>query len=215
MRTLFLIILVAVLSGCALFPSPNEQPVIEDRANNWLGINKMSVFSTTAARREVVVKFPDNKFCAEPPPDVAESLVSSLTLLAQGSIKDKKADEASAQLEATRAIATSIRTLFTRSQGAQFLRDGLFHLCQAYLNHAIDEPQYVSLYTVLLNKSQALVILELPDMKDKRADDAVKNAEAAAGEAKTEASAAAASAQQAKRDADRAEAAVKNLEPNK
>jgi len=215
MRTLFLIILVAVLSGCALFPSPNEQPVIEDRANNWLGINKMSVFSATAARREVVVKFPDNKFCAEPPPDVAESLVSSLTLLAQGSIKDKKADEASAQLEATRAIATSIRTLFTRSQGAQFLRDGLFHLCQAYLNHAIDEPQYVSLYTVLLNKSQALVILELPDMKDKRADDAVKNAEAAAGEAKTEASAAAASAQQAKRDADRAEAAVKNLEPNK
>jgi hypothetical protein len=204
MRTIFLIFLVATLSGCALFSSPKEQPVIEDHADNWFGISKMSVFSTTAERREVVVKFPDNKFCAEPPPDVAESLVSSLSLLAQGSAKDKTAGEASARLEATRTLATSIRTLFTRSQGAQFLRDGLFHLCQAYLNHAITEAEYVELYKELLTKSQVLIIIELPDMKDKRADDAVKNAEAEATAAKNAASAAENSAKEAKKQADRA-----------
>jgi hypothetical protein len=207
-----MILLAVALSGCALFSSPKEQPVIEDHADNWFNTKKVNVFSTTAERREVIVKFPDNKFCAEPPPDVAEALTSSLSLLAQGSAKDKTAGEASARLEATRTLATSIRSLFTRSQGAQFLRDGLFHLCQAYLNHAIDEPQYFALYKELLTKSQALIILEFPDMKDKRADDAVKNAEAAATEAKTAASAAAASAQQAKQEAERAkeEAAKKS-----
>jgi hypothetical protein len=214
MKILFLFILVAALSGCALFTSPKEQPVIEDHADNWFGNAKMGVLSTTAERREVLIKFPDNKFCAEPPPDVAESLVSGLTLLAQGSAKDKTAGEASARLEATKTLATSIRSLFTRSQGAQFLRDGLFHLCQAYLNHAINEAEYVALYKDLLTKSQALIVLELPDMKDKRADDAAKNADAAATEAKTAASAAAVSAQQAKQAADRADAAAKKSEPN-
>ena len=214
MRTLFLIILVAALSGCALFSSPKEQPVMEDHADSWFGVAKTNVFSTTAERREVIVKFPDNKFCAEPPPDVAESLVSGLTMLAQGSAKDKTAAEVSARLEATRTLATSIRTLFTRSQGAQFLRDGLFHLCQAYLNHAVNAAEYSALYRELLTKSQALVVLELPDMKDKRAADAVSNADAAATEAKAAASAAAVSAQQAKQAADRADAAAKKSEPN-
>jgi hypothetical protein len=209
MRTIFFIFISATLSGCALFSSPKEQPVIEEHADNWFNMKKMNVFSTTAERREVIVKYPDNKFCAEPPPDVAESLVSSLSLLAQGSAKDKTAAEASARLEATRTLGTSIRTLFTRSQGAQFLRDGLFHLCQAYLNDAIDKPQYLELYKDLLTKSQALIVLELPDMKDKRAETAADNAGIAEEAAKKAASDAAASAQQAKQDADRADEAAK------
>lgn len=209
MRTLLLILLGAVLSGCAMFTPPKEQPIIEDHANNWFNKGKIGVLSTTAERREVLIQFPDNKFCAEPPPDVAESLVSSLSLLAKGSVKDTTAGEASARLEATKALATSIRTLFIRSQGAQFLRDGLFNLCQAYLNHAITEAQYVDLYKELLTKSQALIVLELPALKDKRADDAVKNAEAEATAAKNAASAAADSAKKAKKEADRAEEVAK------
>lgn len=209
MKTSILILPVTVLCGCAMFTSPKEQPVIEDHSNNWFNREKLGVLSTTAERREVVIKFPDNKFCAEPPPDVAESLISSLSLLAQGSVKDKTAGEASARLEATKALATSIRTLFTRTQGAQFLRDGLFNLCEAYLNHAITAAEYVGLYKDLLAKSQALIVLELPDLKDKRADDAVRNAEAEAMAAKNAASAAADSAKEAKKEADRAEEAAK------
>lgn len=209
MRTLFVAFLLASLSGCALFTSPKEKPVIEDHATNWFNVKKMGVFSTTAERREVIIKFPDNTFCAEPPPDVAESLVSSLSLLAQGSVKDKSTSEATARLEATKTLATSIRSLFTRSQGAQFLRDGLFHLCQAYLNHAISEAEYVALYKELLTKSETLILKELPDLKDRRAEDAVKNAEAEATSAKEAASRAADSAKQAKSEADRAEEAAK------
>lgn len=210
MRTPFLIILVATLSGCALFGSPKEHPIIEDHANEgWFGSKKVNVFSATAERRVVIVKFPDNKFCAEPPPDVAESLVSSLSLLAQASAKETTAGEVRARLDATRTLATSIRSLFVRSQGAQFLRDGLYHLCQAYLNSTIKEAQYIELYKELLTISQALIVLELPEMKDKRADDAARNADAAAAEAKAAASAAADSAQQAKQAADSANAAAK------
>lgn len=217
MRTLFLILLAATLSGCALFSSPKDEPVIEDHAHaNWFGYTKMNVFSTTAERREVIVKFPDATFCAEPPPDVAESLVSSLSLLAQGSAKDKTAAEVSGRLEATRSLSTSIRTLFTRSQGVQFFRDGLFHLCQAYLNHAITGPEYLAMYKELLTQSMALIYKEIPDMKDKRAVDAADNAEAAknaADAAKTAAEQAASKAENSAKEAKKAaEEAAKKTE---
>jgi hypothetical protein len=203
-------ILVAALSGCTLFTDPLKQPVIEDHTDNgWFSKDKMTVFSTTAARREVIVKFPDNKFCAEPPPDVAESLTSSIAVAAQGSAKAQPGSpEFTASIEAVKTLATSIRTLFTRSQGVQLFRDGLFHLCQAYLNHGIKEPEYVALYNDLLKKSLELVEKELPDMKDKRAATAAENAEASAKEAKAAENAATALAQKAKQDADRAEQAA-------
>ncbi len=210
MRTLLSMILVATLSGCTLFTDPLKQPVIEDHTDNgWFSKDKMTVFSTTAARREVIVKFPDNKFCAEPPPDVAESLTSSIAVAAQGSAKAQPGTpEFTASIDAVKTLATSIRTLFTRSQGVQLFRDGLFHLCQAYLNCGIKETEYVDLYKDLLKKSLELVEKELPAMNDKRAEAAAANAGTDANEAKTAATAAAASAQKAKLDAERAEAAA-------
>ena len=84
MRTLLSMILAAALSGCTLFTDPLKQPVIEDHTDNgWFSKDNMTVFFTTAARRDVIVKFPDNKFCAEPPPDAAESLTSSIAVAAQ------------------------------------------------------------------------------------------------------------------------------------
>jgi len=213
MRTLFLAVLVAALPGCALFSSPKEQPITEDHAHaNWFGYAKVNVFSSTAERRMVIAKFPENRFCAEPPPDVAESLASSLSMLAQGSAKNATAAEASARLEATRTLGTSIRSLFTRSQGMQFMRDGLYHLCQAYLNQVITAAEYIALYKELLTESKALIVQELPDMKDKRADDAAKNADTSAADAKAAAAAATTSAQQAKQAADRADEAAKKSE---
>jgi hypothetical protein len=213
MRTLLLIALTTALSGCALLSSPKEQPITEDHAHaNWFGYAKVNVFSATAERRVVIAKFPENKFCAEPPPDVAESLANSLSLLAQGSAKNATTLEASARLEATRTLATSIRSLFTRTQGTQFLRDGLYHLCQAYLNQVISAPEYIALYRELMTDSKALIEKEFPHMNDRRADDAAKNADAAAMEAKQAASAATASAQQAKQAADRADETAKKSE---
>jgi hypothetical protein len=112
-RILLSIVLVATLSGCALFSSPKEQPVIEDHVHNWFGVDKVGLLSTTAERREVIFKFPDNKFCAEPPPDVAEALASSLTLLAEGSATDKTTAQVSARLEAAKTLVHLPRNSYT------------------------------------------------------------------------------------------------------
>jgi hypothetical protein len=94
----------------------------------------------------------------------------------------------------------------------QFLRDGLYNLCQAYLNQVITAAEYIALYKELLTASKALVVEELPHMKDKRADDAARNADASATEAKAAASTANVLAQQAKQAADRADEAAKKSE---
>ena len=204
MRPLFLIFLAVALSGCAIFTSPKEQPVIEDRSSNWFNMEKVGVLSTTAERREVIFKFPGNKFCAEPPPDVAEALSSNLTMLLQGSASNTAtAGEVTARLEAAKTLATSIRPLFRRSQGSQFLRDGLFHLCQAYLNDAIDKEQYVAMYQDLLTRSQCLIEREIPLMPPAmQAEDAAANAASSEAVAKAAALQAEASAQRAKKAAD-------------
>lgn len=209
MRALFLVVMVSVLSGCSMFTPPIEKPVIEDHASNWFGDNKVNIFSTTAERRETIIKFPDGKFCSEPPPDVAQALTSSFTLLAQGTVKDATANEVTARLEATKALATTIRSLFSRSQGIQLFRDGTFHLCQAYLNGSITKEEYKAMFESLLEKSTPLIQAEIPDMKEKRVDELANNADTAASEAKAAAQNATTSAQKAKQDADRAEAAAK------
>ena len=209
MRTPFVVIAASLLSGCAMFTPPKEKPVIEDHTSNWFGMNKVSIFSTTAERRETIIKMPDNKFCSEPPPDVAEALTSSFSLLAQGSLKDAKTEEVTARLEATKALATSIRSLFTRSQGIQLFRDGAFHLCQAYLNGSINESDYKASLQLLFQETAKLIEKEIPDMKERRAGEAATNAETAASDAKTAAQNAANYAQAAKQNADRAEAAAK------
>jgi hypothetical protein len=182
MRTLISILLLAALSGCAMFTSPKEQPVIEDHVQNWFGVEKVGVLSTTAERREVIFKFPGNKFCAEPPPDVAESLTSSLRVLAEGTAKDKTNIDATARIEVAKTLATAVQSLFRRSQGSQLFRDGSFNLCQAYLNGTINEGEYVKLYEELLKTSKDLVIAELPYMQAVKAESGTTTVHAPAGQ---------------------------------
>jgi hypothetical protein len=85
-----------------MFTPPIENPVIEDHASNWFNNKKVNIFSTTAERRETVVKFPDGHFCSKPPPDVAQAIASSFTVLAQGTVKNATANEVTARLEGSR-----------------------------------------------------------------------------------------------------------------
>lgn len=209
-RLILAIFAVVNLSGCALFSSTNEQPVIEDHITDWIGRKKIGVLSTTAARREVVFQMPSNRFCAEAPPDVAESLSSSLSLLAQGSGKEPTSSvDVTARLEVARTLATTIATLFRRSQGVQLFRDGSFNLCEAHLNGAIDGPQYKELHEALLKTAVALITQEIPQMMHLKAEDAANNAASAEISAKKAATEAEAASQKAKLAADRAEAAAK------
>ncbi len=173
---------VSLLQGCALFTSPKEQPVIEDtigdRFTDW-GRNKVGTLATTPERRVVVVKMPDNKFCAEPSPDVAESLTSAFNLIASA----KTQTSADAQLNLAKSLATTAKTIFVRSQGVQLFRDGLYSLCQANLNGTISDAQYKDMFEQLLTTADKLIGAEIPTIRATKTEDA----ESSANEASTNA----------------------------
>jgi len=171
-----------ILAGCSIVTPPLEKPVIEKFSHDWFGRNKVAVYSTTASRRQVLVSFPKNIICSEAPPDVSEALVSELglSLLSQpefdtnvtGDNQPSSIDSrikfaesriklAESQAAIAKSLETVVENLFDRSQGAQFFRDGAFHLCLALLNKAIDENEFDRLYSNLQNVSARLIETEL------------------------------------------------------
>lgn len=128
------VISIITLSGCATFTSPKEKPVIEDKIGKGTG-----TLAVTAERRVIIFNNhaknvdPLTSICAEPSPDVAESISSTLKAVAEASVK-KGGNETTASLEASKAFTTAIAPLLVRSQGIQYLRDGMYALCQAKMN---------------------------------------------------------------------------------
>jgi len=64
---IFMIVSFSFLTGCTVFsPWTKEYPVIED------SVGHVGVIATSAERRVILIDKKDSKFCAEPPPEVAE-----------------------------------------------------------------------------------------------------------------------------------------------
>lgn len=154
-------VLAAALCGCSFLTPPTEKPVIEDHS----GV--LGTFATVAERRMVVTKknYPigaDNSpgyyssFCAEPPPDSTQSIASSLTAALRADASQDKGKQ-SVSAEAARELVTTAKSLFTRSQGMQLFRDGVYNLCQAHLNAAISDEKYVEMFSKLLAVSAQLI----------------------------------------------------------
>lgn len=220
---------ISVLSACSTLTPPKEQPVIEDKIGEAYG-----TLAVTAERRIIIfgrTKADGNNasaqdknpvVCAEPSPDVAESLVTSIKALAEASAKKGGTDEAKISAEFTRSLTTAISSVFTRSQGIQFFRDTSYALCQAHINGTIDKPTYASSLMKLVEVSRGLIDKEIPSLDAKRAESAAQRAEAARDEAakqvaiaKQEASKSAESAQKAAASADLAKASATKAEEAK
>lgn len=207
---IFVIWIFLFLAGCSAFTAPKEKPVITDKVGlDFFGKEDTTVFSLTPERRTVVVVKSDSQnagvpplqFCAEPPPDVAEGLASSLRALAEASVDDEKSKiSAQGAAELSKSLSTSINTLFTRSQGVQVFRDGLFALCQAYINRIIGKEEYKEIYSDLLIKSYTLVLAEIPNAEVEKTIGAARRAE----EARTGANSALNEAQAAQKAAESA-----------
>jgi hypothetical protein len=159
---------VTTLQGCALFSTPPSVPVVEDEigSGRYVGQDKrVGTLATVAQRRLALIKFGDGKFCAEPPPDVADNISATLSGALSGG---KDAVQASAQLAT--AFATVAKQLFYRSQGLQLYRDGMFSLCTAYLNGAIKEEEFKQNQRELLKVANELIAAEIPHLKEMKAD---------------------------------------------
>ena len=154
-RLLGLWIVVVTLGGCALFTSPPSRPVVQDSVGNQ--DKRIGTLATVGQRRMVLIKFEDGKFCAEPPPDAVDNIAA--TLFAALSAKTETIN-ASASLGA--ALSTYAKQLLYRSQGLQLYRDGMFSLCNAYLNKAITEDDFKKKQEELLKVASELIKAELP-----------------------------------------------------
>lgn len=169
-RGIVFYISVVLLSGCgtSMFVSPLENPIIEDKVGYSTfssGKEQLGTLATTAQRRIVLVKLAGNKegigrFCAEPSPDAADNLASTLSLVLKAKIKTPKTNvDAGADL--ARELSTTVQKLAKRSQGLQFFRDGMYNLCQSFLNGAITSDVFYKSQDQLMNISAKLIETEL------------------------------------------------------
>jgi len=155
---------VLSIQGCGLswFTNPMEQPIIEDK----VGKSGFRTLSTTSGRRVVIFNQDLHRLCAEPPPDVADNLTSAFAAALEGSD-----GTVTAKAEISKAFASTAKQLFQRSQGVQLYRDGMYSLCQSYMNEAIGKVELLKMQKTLLETSSDLIEKEIPFLPYLKADD--------------------------------------------
>lgn len=153
----------AVACGAAGLTEPKTNPVIEDSIKTSNGA-VLGTLATTAERRLVLVPLAGKhvgKFCAEPSPDAAESLVASFKASLEASGKAENSAEAKLKSEFARSLATSAGSLTKRSQGLQMFRDGVFALCQARMNEFLTDAEFVEQTWRLRQEAGKLIDAEI------------------------------------------------------
>lgn len=134
-----------LLQGCTALTPPLQRPLLEDHMRDPSSNNQIGILATTSDRRVVLINTTTQKFCAEPSPDVVQSLTESLRAVANANASaqindvanNTKQGSAALNAEIARQLATTSSALFNRSQGVQLFRDASYALCQAYLNGAV------------------------------------------------------------------------------
>jgi hypothetical protein len=166
-------VLALVVAGCGTGLFGRQPPIYEKtighRQKNWLGIENLyplGTLSTTADRRTIITRLTsktgEGLFCAEPPPDAAENIAAQLATAVEVAVK-QPASGLDAGLAGSLAagMATSIQSLFIRSQGLQLYRDAMYTLCQSHLNQALTPEQFRERAAAILEVSSNLIRYEL------------------------------------------------------
>ena len=130
MRNQFIFLLIVLfLIGCT--------PYSHKKANLGNGVRTLAL---DASKRTIIAfERVDGKrfYCAEPSPDAMGTLAAAYAAALQG-----KSQGFESIVTANGTISTDVKSMFSRSQGIQALRDGLYRLCEAYANGAIEEADY-------------------------------------------------------------------------
>lgn len=158
---------LVMMGGCSVF-HPSSVPVIEDKVGNSdIGgkDRRIGTLATVAQRRLALIRFEDGKFCAEPPPDAVDNISQTLSTALSGGT-----GPTTASVQVAASIATVAKQLFYRSQGLQLYRDGMFSLCNAYLNGVVDDAAYLKKQDKLLDVVKELINTEIPHLANIKAD---------------------------------------------
>ena len=124
----------------------------EDRERENVAYRMTMTSNVTPADQYMFERYRAHHYCAEPSPDVSQDLITQLAAeFGQGGIG------LAGQLDS----ASGIEALFSRSQGVQLFRDGLFALCQAHHNGAVGSEEYGLFIASLIERTSYLIALEL------------------------------------------------------
>jgi hypothetical protein len=154
MRILLVLATLACASSCRTFTRPTDVRVVEE--------GKLKVVNFDATRRATYVVLHSDgsvRIAAEPPPDVALSILASLAakFSVPGGVEG---------VDGSASVDEDAVELAGRTTLVLIHRDLLFRLAEMYANGAIDEVEYQALYKDVLAAGKAL------------ADAGVKSAEA-------------------------------------
>lgn len=150
LRLVLLSLMLPALSGCAsVFSTYFNREIQENEIDPMKKSGtQASVMGMTATRRGIVVRStsPEERaqgrpymlFCAEPPPDVAQSIASALEL------KLARTDVGEASISDT--YKTMIENISTRTPLSETYRTAVYSICQLHLNGAISNAEAHELF---------------------------------------------------------------------
>ena len=130
MKTIHLIILLSILTGCSLLAPDIDPPAVETYP-----LDENQIYAVDAKQRLIYsVKQGNSKVvCAEPSPDVFNAIDSRVASLYEGP---------SSSISVDRSKGESSAGLTDRTPTIQLLRDALYRVCEAYMNDLITTDDY-------------------------------------------------------------------------
>lgn len=138
--------------GCGVGMFNSNGAIVEDK------VGKYRTLAVTAERRVITFNEEKNRYCAEPPPDVAQNISTALRYAGKAT-GGKVPGEIEA--EYSKALAVAAQRLMNRSQGLQLYRDGMYYLCQAFINDGVSVTDFVTQSKSLLQTTEQLIRYEI------------------------------------------------------
>lgn len=125
-------------------------------------VGKHVAITTDASKRSLLLNTAQDRSCSEPAPDAIGTIATSLAAkLSAQAEQPQSGTEVSVDGSVDTTTQTAITQLFQRSQGVQVLRDGMYRLCEAHLNDALDSATYRLSVLSLISTLNYVVPVEL------------------------------------------------------
>lgn len=149
--------LATLPTGCSLFTSPMEHPLLTDRFHTNDG--EILAIAATADRREVLL-YPSGLACMEAPPDISENISASLSNQLSASAKTASVD-ATVQENIAHQIASAVAYAAKPSQGIMLYRNSMSYLCNEYVNRSLYDDVYDGAANKMLDVAVVTTFAEL------------------------------------------------------
>lgn len=143
----------AIITGADVHTRTNQLSLAAVEAAREANASPAQTIAAANVARDLLEdEDPHMIVCAEPSPDA----MSALALSVAGGVQNNSVGQANASA----SLAETAATIGVRTQSIQLLRDGMYRLCESYMNGAIDPLQYMVLWNRYQEMMLGLVAIE-------------------------------------------------------